>query len=67
MNGETQMVYASIKWHSDNTVEDVWFGIGEHDGEDDDNVFYWLASRDEAVVGLNNGEWVITQVIAYRD
>lgn len=71
MNGANAMVYAmvyaSIKWHADNVTEDVWFGIGEHTGEDDDTVFYWLDSKDEAVVGFDNGEWAITQVIAYRN
>ena len=57
-----------IKWHGDpryngeNGFEDVTLGIGEWDGEfEDDGIFFWLDEED-VKVGFDSGEWVIVEV-----
>jgi hypothetical protein len=65
---DVKTVEAQVKWHGDpryngiNGFEDVTFGIGEWDGEfEDDGIFYWL-QENEVVVGYDSGEWVITEL-----
>lgn len=65
MNDNIKWVYAIIKWNDDGNTQDVMFGIGANDSEDDDEVFYWLDSKDQAHAGYDNGEWTIVQLTGW--
>lgn len=51
-----------IRWAETREIVEVTVGIGEWDGQsDDDHIFYWLRPE-EYVVGFTNGEWAILQI-----
>lgn len=43
-----------IRWKDNQQEETVLFAIGEYEGEDDDEIFYWVESMEE--IGDNNFE-----------
>ncbi len=51
-----------IKWIETGNIVEYVIGIGEWDGEtDDDGIFFWMPLSDYQV-GYSNGEWMILQV-----